>query len=77
MEIVIIWQAIKKLILLNLGRIGVLLFILKFWWCIFIRFIYIRFKFWENIVDAEHCPSSSFRENKQNNSHSLSLSLSR
>ena len=75
MEIVIIWLAIKKLILLNLGGIGVFLFILNFWWCIFIHFIYIRFKFWENIVDAEHCPSSSFRENKQNNSLSLTLMI--
>ena len=75
MEIVIIWLAIKKQILLNLGRIGVFLFILNFWWCIFIHFIYIRFKFWENIVDAENIVRVFLSE--KINKTILTLSLSR
>ena len=75
MEIVIIWLAIKKLILLNLGGIGVFLFILNFWWCIFIHFIYIRFKFWENIVDAENIVRVFLSE--KINKTILTLSLSR
>ena len=75
MEIVIIWLAIKKLILLNLGGIGVFLFILNFWWCIFIHLIYIRFKFWENIVDAENIVRVFLSE--KINKTILTLSLSR